>query len=324
MKWAIPDVLPEGVTILGGKPKIGKSWFALGLCVSTATGGTALGTKQVEQGDVLYLALEDNARRLKGRLQKILSVAPPHNLEIYLEWARLDNKGDKHLEQWLETHPNARLIVIDTLEKIRKSTRGTNVYADDYAALEKLLPLAAKYNVSIMVVHHVSKREAEDPLDELSGSTGLSGGVDSALILKRVRGSSNATLIVTGRDVDDQELALQWNEDVAGWSITGDAPHSDLSETRQKIRRALEEAGEPLGPKEVAVATGLKVDVVKVQLPKMSDDEQIEKLARGKYAVTSVTSDTLSGEGEVATEDSVDQPRLDVAGEVKKVTVVTV
>jgi hypothetical protein len=73
MRWAVPGVVPEGVTLLAGKPKVGKSWFTLGHGVATAAGGVALGTKPVEQGEVLYLALEDNRRRLQGRLAKILA-----------------------------------------------------------------------------------------------------------------------------------------------------------------------------------------------------------------------------------------------------------
>jgi RecA-family ATPase len=73
VRWVIPDILPEGVTFLAGKPKMGKSWMALGLGIAVATGGVALGTKQVEQGEVLYLALEDNRRRIHNRLNKLLS-----------------------------------------------------------------------------------------------------------------------------------------------------------------------------------------------------------------------------------------------------------
>jgi hypothetical protein len=218
MRWAIPHLLPEGVTILGGKPKIGKSWLALGLCVATTTGGVALGTKHVDQGDALYLALEDNKRRLQDRLSKILTGEAPHNFQIYLEWPRLSEGGADQLEQWLQRHPNTRLVVIDTLEKIRKPAKGNgNVYREDYAALESLIPLAAKYGVAIVVVHHVRKAAADDPLDELNASTGLSGSIDSGLILKRGQGAADATLYVRGRDVEEQNLALKWDAQVSGW-----------------------------------------------------------------------------------------------------------
>jgi hypothetical protein len=289
MRWAIPDLLPEGVTVLGGKPKIGKSWLALGLCVATATGGVALGTKRVDQGDALYLALEDNKRRLQERLGKILTGEAPHNFQIYLEWPRLNEGGAEQLEQWLQTHPNARLVVIDTLEKIRRPAKGNgNVYREDYAALEALIPLAAKYGVAIVVVHHVRKMAADDPLDELNASTGLSGSVDSGWILKRGKGSADATLYVRGRDVEEQNLALRWDTQILGWRIVGEAAHFAMSDIRQQITRVIIEAGEPLGPKDVAERGNLDYEQVKKEMQRMADAEQLDKVGRGKYNVPSV------------------------------------
>jgi hypothetical protein len=288
MRWAIPDLLPEGVTILGGKPKIGKSWLALGLCVATATGGVALGTKRVDQGDALYLALEDNKRRLQERLGKILTGEAPHNFHIHLDWPRLNEGGDEQLERWLQSHPNARLVVIDTLAKIRKPGKGNNVYAEDYGALESLIPLAAQYNVSIVVVHHVRKMAADDPLDKLNASTGLSGSVDSGLILKRGQGAADATLYVRGRDVEEQNLAMRWDAEISGWRIVGDAADFAMSDIRQRIRQEILDAGESVGPKDVAQATGLDYEQVKKEMQRMANADQLAKVGRGKYTVPSV------------------------------------
>src|SRR5215208_7731801 len=152
-RWVVPDVLPEGLSLLVGKPKKGKSWMGLGMCEAIAVGGVVFGTKHVEQGDTLYLALEDNNKRLQKRLTKILDGRPaPERMHLHTEWARVDEGGAEHLDEWLTEHPDARLIVIDTLAKIRNPARGQNVYAEDYAALEQLLPLAAKHGVAIVVV----------------------------------------------------------------------------------------------------------------------------------------------------------------------------
>ena len=211
VRWGVRGVLPEGVTLLAGKPKLGKSWLALGLCVAVAAGGVALGTRQVEQGDVLYLALEDNRRRLQKRLGKMLCGPAPEGLEIATAWPKLDEGGVEALGAWLGEHPEARLVAVDTLAKIRPRTRGQNVYQDDYAALEELLPLAAEHEVAIVVVHHTRKMAAADPLDEISGSTGLTGGVDGVLVLKRDRGKADAVLHVDGRDIEEPaEFALKW------------------------------------------------------------------------------------------------------------------
>jgi hypothetical protein len=288
VRWAVPDIVPEGVTLLAGKPKLGKSWLTLALGVASATGGVALGTKRVEQGECLYLALEDNRRRLQKRLSKLLAGGDaPEGLHIALEWPRLDEGGTEALDEWLEARPDARLVVVDTLKKVRPRMPGNrNVYDVDYEALEPLLPLAAEHGVAIVVVHHTRKLAAADPLDEISGSTGLSGGVDGALVLKRDRGKADAYLHVTGRDIEEeQELALRWDPNKAGWCLIGDAEEHRRSEIRREIHEALADAGQPMGPKDVAAILEQDYEVVRQRLYQMSRDGEVRVVSRGRYAV---------------------------------------
>jgi hypothetical protein len=300
VRWGVREVLPEGVTLLAGKPKLGKSWLALGLCVAVAAGGVALGTRQVEQGDVLYLALEDNRRRLQKRLGKMLRGPAPEGLEIATAWPKLDEGGVEALGAWLVEHPEARLVAVDTLAKIRPRTRGQNVYQEDYAALEELLPLAAEHEVAIVVVHHTRKMAAADPLDEISGSTGLMGGVDGVLVLKRDRGKADAVLHVDGRDIEEPaEYALKWDAKTAGWTIVGDAEEYRMSEERKEIFGVLTEADEFLSPGEVADALGKPRNTIKQRLWRMAQDGQVEN-QNGKYGITHnrdnrVTEKTGSG-----------------------------
>jgi hypothetical protein len=290
VRWAVPDIVPEGVTLLAGKPKLGKSWLTLGLGVATATGGVALGTKRVEQGECLYLALEDNRRRLQKRLTKLLSGSPaPEGLHIALEWPRLDEGGAEALDEWLEAHPDTRLVVADTLKKVRPRVSGNRgVYDVDYEALEPLLPLAAEHGVAIIAVHHTRKLAASDPLDEISGSTGLSGGVDGALVLKRDRGRADAYLHVTGRDIEEeQELALRWQPNTAGWCIVGDADEYRLGEERAAVVRVLKNAGGPLSPKDIAEALDKKGGAVRELLSQMLKSADLESVGYGKYVVKS-------------------------------------
>jgi hypothetical protein len=300
VRWGVRGVLPEGVTLLAGKPKLGKSWLALGLCVAVVAGGVALGTRQVEQGDALYLALEDNRKRLQMRLGKMLRGPAPEGLEIATAWPKLDEGGVEALEAWLQEHPEARLVAVDTLAKIRPRTRGQNVYQEDYAALEELLPLAAEHEVAIVVVHHTRKMAAADPLDEISGSTGLTGGVDGVLVLKRDRGKADAVLHVDGRDIEEHaEYALKWDAETAGWTIVGDAEEYRMSEERKEIFGVLTEADEFLSPGEVADVLGKPRNTIKQRLWRMAQDGQVEN-QNGKYGITHnhdnrVTEETGSG-----------------------------
>ncbi len=124
VRWAVPEILPEGLTLLAGKPKLGKSWLALSLALSIAAGGVALGKQPVAQGEVLYLALEENARRLQARARQLLAsmTEVPHGLDFALDWPRLAEGGLSYLEEYLKTHPNTRLVVIDTWAKVAPRT----------------------------------------------------------------------------------------------------------------------------------------------------------------------------------------------------------
>jgi hypothetical protein len=283
-RWAVPGVLPEGVTILAGKPKIGKSWLGLGLGIAVGSGGRALGQIAVEPGEALYMGLEDNVRRLQKRMRKMLANREaPASLEVTTDWPQLDEGGVEALAAWLDKRPDARLVVIDTLKKIRPREAGSRSWYDlDYEALEPLIPLASGQGVAILVVHHLRKLEAGDPLDMISGSTGLTGGVDGAMVLKRDRGKQDATLVVDGRDIEEpSELALRWDADIASWSLMGDAEEYRQSEERRRIMDLLVQMDEPMYPKDIAEALDKNRSTTRVLLANMKQDGQVEDTGRG-------------------------------------------
>lgn len=238
VKWTIPGLLPVGVTLLAGAPKTGKSWLVLDFGIAVASGGAVLGKVQVDPGAVLYLALEDNQRRLKSRLSKRLGGAPaPDGMTFSTVWPRLDQGAIDRLADWLAEHPDTALIVLDTLARIRPPSKGRDsLYTEDYAIGAPLLQLAAAHEVAIVLVHHTRKGEAEDPLELISGSTGLTGGVDNIMVLRRTRGTNEATLFVTGRDIENEaEYGLTWDAQIAGWTVTGQGPHVGLSPERRAV-----------------------------------------------------------------------------------------
>lgn len=210
-RFIVPGIIGEGLTILAARPKIGKSWFMLAIAIAVALGGIALGSINVERGPVLYLALEDNRRRLRGRLEKLLRGGPvPDNLHMATDWPRLDQGGDGTLRNWVADH-RPRLGVVDTFARIRPRGRREDKYAADYADASRLKEIADQFTCPVVLVHHQRKLDAEDPLDTVSGTLGLVGAADGILVMTRQRGRADAVLHVTGRDVEEQELALGWD-----------------------------------------------------------------------------------------------------------------
>jgi len=287
-KWIVPGFLPEGSTVLAGHPKLGKSWLSFGLAVAVACGGYAFGSIQVEAGDVLYLALEDNPRRMKSRLQKILQGDRPEGLEklnVFHEWERLDEGGLLRLDAWLGEHPSARLVIIDTFQKVKPRARaGGNSYETDYDAAAPLNQLAAKWGVSIVCVHHLRKSDSVDDVEAVSGSYGITGAADAIIGLRRMRGQCDAVLSITGRDVEEAEHALKWQADFGAWQLLGDAQEFRLTGERAEVVKALRDCGEPVSPKTLweSVRVGKSLTNLKTMLWRMAKDgEAISE--KGKY-----------------------------------------
>jgi hypothetical protein len=283
-RWAVQGIIPEGLTLAVGKPKSGKSWLALGMALAVASGGRALGHVQVDAGDVLYLALEDNLRRLQRRLAAMRIEAPPR-LDLAIAWPRSDQGGIEHIEGWLRDHPNARLVMVDTLARIRPVVRDTG-YLPDYAALEPLQQLAGQHAVGTLVIHHQRKLLAEDWIDTVSGTLGLAAAPDGLLGLFRERGSSSAVLKVTGRDVEEIELGLRWDELTCSWVLVGEAWKVALNKARLEVVDLLKQAKAPLTPTAAAPLLGKTVNATKVLLFRMSVDHQLA-VVNGAYSLPS-------------------------------------
>lgn len=284
VSWLLRDMIPEGLTLLAGKPKLGKSWLALQLGYGVAAGNEVLG-RPVDQGAVLYAALEDNPRRLKSRLQK--SVPPfaewPENLSFVTEWPRLDDGGLGKLETWAAHERNARLLIVDTLATVRSSGNSKDSqYQSDYAALRGLHKLANDTGLSIIAVHHVRKADADDPFDTVSGSTGLTGAADTTLIL--TKSADGVVLYGRGRDLPEFETALSFDPGACLWSDLGRPSDVFGSETRQAIRAALK-AGKQT-PTEIAEHGDLDYDLCAKTLQRMADGGEIEKGGYGRYRLT--------------------------------------
>lgn len=205
LREIVPGVLPEGLTILGGRIKLGKSWMMYDISTAIGYGGYAFGSIAVEQGDVLHLALEDGERWVQTRLRQMLGDTPkPERVELLERFPRLDLGGLDEIEAWAEEAVNPRLVVVDTLVRARRPRGGNeDWYCYDYASIEPLKALADRFRMAV-VVHHLNKSQgATDPFDLISGSNGLAACADSTLILARLSSSTGMVkaFAFTGADV---------------------------------------------------------------------------------------------------------------------------
>jgi hypothetical protein len=288
IKFVVPDLIPEGLSLLVGRPKIGKSWLALDIALSIASGRACLGDREPEAGDVLYCALEDNERRLKNRISKLLGVNRmqwPERLTFSTKWRRLNAGGVNDISDWAANAEQPRLVLLDTLANVRPINTQDG-YAADYAALTTVHRLANDLGIGVVALHHQRKVDAEDPLDTVSGTLGIVGCADTSLILSS--GKSGKTLYVRGRDIEEAEHAIEFDAATCRWRILGSAEDVRRSETRRKILAALIEHGDVMGPREIAEATGLPETVVKVRLGDMLRDGEVLKRGHGRYVHPSV------------------------------------
>ena len=220
--FLVDELLPEGLHILAGAPKIGKSWLALWLCLCVSQ-GQPLWNFAVTQGEVLYLSLEDSYRRIQSRLFDLTEDAPP-TLHFAILADTLKHGLEQQIEQFLVEHPATKLVVIDTLQRVQSTGGDSNLYANDYQDVGLLKQLADKHHIAILLIHHLRKLHDDDPMNMISGSTGLSGAADSAFVLqKNARSANAASLHCIGRDIPDRTLKLELGEDDHVWKLLADS-----------------------------------------------------------------------------------------------------
>ena len=219
LNFVIDSLLSQGLHILAGSPKVGKSWLALWLSVMVAKGEPVWGMVS-RQGTTLYLCLEDSTLRIQNRLFEITEDAPS-NVHFCTESCILGRGLEEQLETFLTEHPDTVLVIIDTLQMIRGANY-ENTYANDYRDLSALKRIADTHGIAVLLIHHLRKEAADDVFNRISGTTAISGAVDSSFTLvEDKRGSGKAKLSCIGRDIEYRELTLERNAENV-WELLSD------------------------------------------------------------------------------------------------------
>lgn len=238
LQWAVSGLIPEGYGLLVGPPKLGKSWMILGTLLAIAEGGYALGKIRVQKRPVLYAALEDGDRRMQRRARHLTAGQPiPEGFEYFTGPVEATTVLQT-INAWLDTHPEG-IVALDTLGKILPPAKqGQGAYERDYAVGSELKAIADTHPGStLLVVHHTRKMGSADFMDATSGTNGLNGAADFTILLKRERGSDEALIQLSGRDVEENEYLASMPEGV--WQLEGEC----LEESAELARAAKVETG---------------------------------------------------------------------------------
>lgn len=313
-RWAVPKLIPQGLNLLVSKPKIGKSWLAYQLGIAIATGGMALSSIEVEQGEALLLMLEDTKRRSQKRIAQLLQGdTAPARLHIATEWKRMDAGGRQDLEAWLKKHSACRIVVIDTLEKFRTTRNDKkNAYADDYSALAEIKALADRHEIAVIVIHHERKAQGPDIMDAVSGSMGVTGAADGLLLIRRERGRSEAILHVTGRDVEEAEYLLTFDK-ITAWNMLGDAETASRTREEEQVIELVRELDQ-IKAADLVDRFGIKASTARARLFRLAEKGILSTRERGLYSLSSrylenranpLTSETPATSNNATSKDNV-------------------
>ena len=214
----IDGLLYSGLYLFVGSPKIGKSFLMAQLAYHIST-GTPIWNYKVSKGTVLYLALEDDYSRLQKRLYQMFGTDSADNLYLSVSASQLNDGLDKQLESFITKHADTKLIIIDTLQKVREVSSDYS-YSNDYEIISSLKKFADNNKICMILVHHTRKQKSDDSFDMISGTNGLLGAADGAFVLQKEKRTANAaTLEISGRDQQDQKLYLNRNPDNLIWEL---------------------------------------------------------------------------------------------------------
>lgn len=334
LRFVVDSLISQGLHVLAGSPKVGKSWLALWLAVMVAK-GEPVWNMPTRQGTTLYLCLEDSRLRIQNRLFEIMEDAPP-SVHFCTDAFIIGGGLEERIESFIAEHPDTTLIIIDTLQMVR-GTGYDNTYANDYRDLSILKKPADKHGVAILLIHHLRKEGADDVFNRISGTTGVQGAVDSSFtLIEDKRGSGKAKLSCIGRDIEYREICLERNEDNV-WKMVsdsrekpellGDAIISLLSEFMKSVsyfigtpteltEKLCEKSGEKISPKKISQrilqsaealeTAGISFDIRRsngkrlIELHRADGDDSADKTGTTPYTPNIVPVDPVCGDTEEA------------------------
>ena len=290
INWIVRDLLPEGLVILAGRPKIGKSWMALDIAISVARGFNTMGFFETSKSGVLYVPYEDNFRRLQSRMKMIMTGSvieeAPSNLyypKDNFDFPKLNENGVEEIEKLLDAHFHIKLVVIDTLGRgiADKGRKDRSIFNADYELSARLQKMAISRNICVLILHHTRKEKTENVFDQIAGSTGLTAGVDTMLVLREK--NKEHLLHVTGRDVMESEYAVEFDETNCVWRVAGKVSEVKMTAEREEIYELIKSYRRAMRTGEIADALGKTKSNISKMLGKMVEAGVLVSVSYGVY-----------------------------------------
>lgn len=289
-QWAVHGLLPEGCILLAGKPKHGKSYLALTWALAVAKQYKCMDHYQVTTGDVLYFSLEDYAKRVQKRVERLYTTpSHRHTVEFFYHAPKMSGGFGQRLEATLKGRRSVRLVIIDTLRCIRDTQNGQyNLYQEDSDFLGGLNQCAQDMNTTVLILHHTRKAKSDDVFDEISGTGGLRGATSANMVLEDTGGSGDADgmLHIEGKDYDHtMHVAMKRNED-GSWMYVGEGEVWQLRANKMNILTAIRNLGDAALPKEIWEESKIpSYGTVRSMLSRMASLGEVGKSQKGVYFV---------------------------------------
>jgi len=286
-KWFVKPFITEGLTILAGKPKIGKSLFALYMGITIAQGFRFMKKFNCTQSAVYYLSYEDPARRIQNRTIKMIGknfVPKNFLLPIYAEgFPKMNNGGFNCIKKIIEEKENVGVIIIDTLGRfVDKRFSGNLNFQEDYDLLSKLQVFANKKHIAIILLHHTTKKTSEDPFDEIQGTIGYTASCDNLIVMRRNNGMIDVH--TRGRDFEDQIISVEMDKSTLKWGLKGNARESGLSiEAKQILSLLKKDPHKFFGVKEIRKFTEDSSQNTENKIKRLMVKDLIIKNSRNMY-----------------------------------------
>ena len=282
--WIVEGLIATGLSVLTGASKIGKSWLALQLVTALDQGGYFMGTLKAQKCDTLYCALEDTPRRIQRRILK--------QGQAVFNGSRLETRRrtPAELRGFLKANPQFRVVIIDTFQKMM-GIADLNDYSQTVNGMSALKDIADDLSIAVIVIHHNRKGSDldGDHLESALGSTGINATADSTLTMRRKRGTNEAALSVTGRDVEDTAYSLSWDKDICSWAVTNSGTLKPaITEAQQQIIDLLESETRNFTTAEIAEATGIQKYEASRQAQALVAKGLIEKPIYGQWKTQKV------------------------------------